>query len=226
MLAFSEGQWFPQILIVPGAVAAYYLTDRMAKWQLPVVWAGTIGLIAIGIAIGEVIRGELAEDLEARLVSGAHLLVYFTLIFLFQKKEDKHFWFLCALAVLQVAIGSVLTRAGWYGVLLFLFFFGAIWTLSIFSLYVLNPRASMLVNVLSSSSKLPGSARQSIRSCALRVKWWLQFGQVRRFFFSSSSWMTSPQSGHFCQSPSGMSRFLSPLPRKAGFLKMAIVSKN
>ncbi|MEO1994891.1 MAG: hypothetical protein ABGZ17_06405, partial [Planctomycetaceae bacterium] len=135
MLAFSEGRSFPQLLTVPAALAAFFLTDRASKWQLPVVWAGTIGLVAIGISIAEVIRGEIAEDLEARLVSGAHLLVYFTWIFLFQKKEEKHFWWLCALAVLQVAIGSVLTRAGWYGFLLFAFFFGAIWTLSVFSLY-------------------------------------------------------------------------------------------
>jgi len=135
MLAFSEGQLFPQGLTVAAVLVGFFLTDRSPRWQLSVVWAGSIGLMAFAVSIAEVVRGEFAEDLEARLVSGAHLLVYLTWIFLFQKKQEKHYWWLCALAVLQVAIGSVLTRAGWYGFLLFTFFFAAIWTLSVFSLY-------------------------------------------------------------------------------------------
>jgi len=144
MLAFSEGQMFPQGLTIAAALVSFFLTDRSSKWQLSVVWAGAIGLVAFGVSIAEVIRGEFAENLEARLVSGAHLLVYLTWIFLFQKKQEKHYWWLCALAVLQVAIGSVLTRAGWYGFLLFTFFFAAIWTLSVFSLYSTQRRFANL----------------------------------------------------------------------------------
>ena len=87
MLAFSEGQLFPQGLTVAAVLVGFFLTDRSPRWQLSVVWAGSIGLVAFAVSIAEVVRGEFAEDLEARLVSGAHLLVYLTWIFLFQKKK-------------------------------------------------------------------------------------------------------------------------------------------
>src|SRR5262249_36170054 len=73
---------------------------------------------------------------DARLLAAAHLLVYFTWIVLFQKKEMRHYWWLCALSLLQAALGPLLTLAwGWYGVLLLFYLLVAIWTLSVFNLY-------------------------------------------------------------------------------------------
>ena len=53
--------------------------------------------------------------IELRLLAGAHLVVYLTWIVLFQEKHLPQYWWMCALSVLQVAIGSILTISSSYG---------------------------------------------------------------------------------------------------------------
>ena len=91
-----------------------------------------LGLAALALAAVEF----FGKREDARLLAAAHLLVYFTWIVLFQVKEIRHYWWLCALSLLQVALGPLLTLSwGWYGVLLVVYLVLAIWTLSVFNLY-------------------------------------------------------------------------------------------
>ncbi len=52
----------------------------------------------------------------------------------FPRKQPRQYWWLCLLSILQLAVASVLTNAGWYGFSLVCYLFLAVWTLSIFSL--------------------------------------------------------------------------------------------
>lgn len=79
-----------------------------------------------------------SESQEAKLLSGIHLVVYLTWIVLLQKKSSYRYWLLMALGIMHVAVGSVLTNATWYGMFMVAYLFGAIWTLSVFSLYRLS----------------------------------------------------------------------------------------
>ena len=72
---------------------------------------------------------------EAKLLAGIHLMVYLTWIVLLQQKSDYRYWLLLTLTMMHVAVGSVLTNATWYGLFMIVYLFGAIWTLSVFSLY-------------------------------------------------------------------------------------------
>ncbi len=63
---------------------------------------------------------------------GAHLLFCLMWVVLLQKKETQHYWWIITLSLLQVAVGSVLTNDGSYGLFLLLFLFSSIWTLSLF----------------------------------------------------------------------------------------------
>jgi transglutaminase-like putative cysteine protease len=138
MLATSEGEIFPNILTVPFAALAYFLTVRRQKWALPNLGANILALIALFFSGGEWLQGEMIADVEsvmlARLVSGTHLLIYLMWIVLFQQKTTKHYWWMFALSLLQVAVGSVLTESGTYGFLLIAYLFAAVWTLSLFTL--------------------------------------------------------------------------------------------
>lgn len=131
MLAFAEGSPFPEILTPALAIVAYVLTDRMRTLHLPVLWANTLG-VAVFVLAGWQMRH---QTLEQRLLIAAHLLVYLTWIVLFQKKNLTQYWWMCALAVLQVAVGSILTIETSYGGMLVGFMFVSIWTLSLMSLY-------------------------------------------------------------------------------------------
>lgn len=128
ILAYAEGVLFPQGLTVPIALVAYYVTEQRKMFSLSTFWANALGLLAIFLAGSELFFGTV----EARLLSGAHLLVYLMWIVLFQVKEQRHRWGLITLSLLQVSVGAVLTQDGSYGLLLLFFLFTSIWTLSLF----------------------------------------------------------------------------------------------
>jgi hypothetical protein len=131
MLAFAEGSPFPEILTPGLAVVAYVLTDRTRTVHLPLLVANMLGLVAF-LAAGWQMR---EQTLDQRVLVAAHLLVYLSWIVLFQKKNLAQYWWMCALAVLQIAVGSILTIDTSYGGMLVAFMFVSIWTLSLMSLY-------------------------------------------------------------------------------------------
>src|SRR6516165_8492583 len=132
MLAYGEETPFPSAITVLLAGIALFFNEREQRLRLPVLASNFLGLAALGVALVEFSGNQ--ED--AKLLAGAHFLVYITWIVLFQKKEIRHYWWLCALSLLQVAVGPLLTMStGWYGVMLLAYLFLAIWTLSVFTLY-------------------------------------------------------------------------------------------
>ncbi|HID21531.1 MAG TPA: DUF3488 domain-containing protein, partial [Planctomycetaceae bacterium] len=90
-----------------------------------------LALAALAAALAEF----LGESIEAKVLSGAHLLVYITWIIFLQEKGRRQFWWLCTLSVLQVAVGAILTDASSFGLFLIGYLFLSIWTLSVFSLH-------------------------------------------------------------------------------------------
>ncbi|MGE3316359.1 MAG: transglutaminaseTgpA domain-containing protein, partial [Planctomycetaceae bacterium] len=131
MLAIAEGAAFPQLLVPPLAVLAYFLVERARRFILPDLIANVLGLVAFAAAGWEFFD----ENIEGRILSGAHLLIYLSLIVLFQKKSSVQYWWMCALSVLMVAVGAVLTNDETYGAMLLGFMVFSIWTLSVFSLH-------------------------------------------------------------------------------------------
>lgn len=130
MFMMAEGSIFPQLFTIPLGLLTLFFTDRWEKFSLSPLWANILGFLAILI-----VCAEFFSNIEGRLLAGAHFLVYLTWIILLQKKRDTQYWWLCALGFLQIAVGAVLTESGYYGTLLVIYLFLAIWTLSVFSLY-------------------------------------------------------------------------------------------
>ncbi|MGH7129313.1 MAG: DUF3488 domain-containing protein, partial [Planctomycetaceae bacterium] len=131
MLAIAEGTAIPVAMTIPLIVVAFLFTERWHVLRLSPRWSNVFGLLALFLAMAEF----LGDDIESRLTAGAHLLVYLMWIVLFQQKHARQHWWLCALGLLQVAVGAVLTDSGLYGGLLLVYLFSAVWTLSLFSLF-------------------------------------------------------------------------------------------
>lgn len=129
MLALAEGTAFPDAFTIPMALLALFLTERWKLFQLRVRWANVLGLAAFGLAGWELSSGQI----EARLLSLAHLLVYLTWIVLFVDKTPRMSWNLCLLSVLHVAVGAVLTSSGAFGLMCVVFLIAAVWTLTVFT---------------------------------------------------------------------------------------------
>ncbi|HLQ43671.1 MAG TPA: DUF3488 and transglutaminase-like domain-containing protein, partial [Planctomycetaceae bacterium] len=131
MLAYAEGTGLPDAVTVPLAVLALFLTERWNLFRLRTRWANCLGLAAFGLGAWELSRG----DIEARLLSLAHVLVYLTWIVLFLEKSPRMYWTMCTLALLHVAVGAVLTSSGVFGALLAVFLVAEVWTLTVFTLH-------------------------------------------------------------------------------------------
>jgi protein-glutamine gamma-glutamyltransferase len=132
MLSFAEGSPFPGMFTPAVAVVAYVLTDHTKKWHLPVVFANALGIAVFALAGWQIYD---TTTLEERLLAGSHLVVFLSWIVLFQEKRFAQYWWLCALSVLQISLGAILTNASSYGGMLIGFMTAAIWTLSLLSLY-------------------------------------------------------------------------------------------
>lgn len=132
MLAYGEESFFPSGLTVPLACLVLYLHERQFRlWMRG--WVGNLlGLAALFVA-GLEFSGARPD---AKLLGCAHFLVYITWIVLMQEKGIRQYWWLCALSLLQVAVGSVMaSETGSYGMLLLAYLPLALWTLSVFTLY-------------------------------------------------------------------------------------------
>lgn len=106
---------------------------------------------------------------EAKLLAGIHLMVYLTWVVLMQQKSNYRYWLLLTLGMMHVAVGSVLTNGTWYGLCMVIYMFGAIWTLSVFSLYrvaqefeAIDPEADP-VPILNPDSTATGQVFNSVR---------------------------------------------------------------
>lgn len=131
MLAYGEENPFPSGLTAVLSLAAYLLNERQSKIRLGLIWANGLGVVALGLAAFEF----FGSRIDARLLAGAHFLVYLTWIVLFADKRVRQYWWLFALSLLQVAVGSVMTLSGWYGVFLLAYLLLALWTMAVFHLY-------------------------------------------------------------------------------------------
>ena len=132
MLAFGEETFFPSGITVLLSGFALHFNERYAKLRLTPLVGNFLGVAALIAATYEF----FGEGVDARLLAVADFLVYITWIVLLQEKGIRQYWWLCALSLLQVAIGSVVTNStGTYGLLLLAYLLLALWTLSVFTLY-------------------------------------------------------------------------------------------
>lgn len=139
MLTIAEEFPFPTIITVLLAPAAYVYNERRRVLRLNAKLAGQLGIAALLLAaiefFGVAAFLQSGEVTERRVLAGAHFLGYLTWISLFQDKKPRHYWWLAALGLIQVAVGSILTSSPVFGVFFCVYFFLGLWTLSVFSLF-------------------------------------------------------------------------------------------
>jgi len=129
IFAFAEGG-ATAALTLPVGLIAWFLGEREEGFRLPKPALNLLGVAAVFMAGYELYVGSI----EARLLAGGHLIVYLSWLFLFQVKEPRAVWWLSALAVLQIAVASVLTSAAWFGGALMVWLLLAMWTMAIFTM--------------------------------------------------------------------------------------------
>lgn len=127
----SNVTWWIPLATWPMLLVAFLSTEGPRGWKLSAWVANLLGALSVAVSAWEF----FGPDQQSKLLSGAHLLVYSTWIVMFQEKNLRSYWWVMALGILQVAVASVLTSREWYGLFLVLYLCGALWTMSIASLY-------------------------------------------------------------------------------------------
>lgn len=149
------------------AMLTLYFVDWKKQVSVPAIVLPLLGLIAFVAAAVEFFGG---PSEESRLLAGGHLIVYLSWVFLIQRKEHRHYWWICALSVLQMAVASVLTTDLWFGMALVVYAFTASWTLSVFLLIralpadesdASEPMASPVLAASTSAVPVSGDSTQS-----------------------------------------------------------------
>ncbi|HEY4263199.1 MAG TPA: DUF3488 and transglutaminase-like domain-containing protein [Schlesneria sp.] len=139
LLGAAERGWIPYGTL-PAVVIGYLWTeskprqDRVKPRGMSDALAAICGLVALICSTSEF----FSENIEGRLLSGTHLLVYLTWIVLVQQKTNRRYWQLLALGILQLAVASVLASGQetvWFGIGAIVYVFATLWTLSVFSIH-------------------------------------------------------------------------------------------
>jgi transglutaminase-like putative cysteine protease len=131
ILASGEEAFFPSGASVLLSILALILNERWKVVRLGLLSSNFLGLAALGMALYEF----FGDRVDARLLAGAHFLVYLNWLVLFQEKRFGQYWWIFALSLLQVAVGSVLTLSAWYGFYLLVYLVLAFWTIAVMHLY-------------------------------------------------------------------------------------------
>lgn len=131
ILGRAEDGYLTSYLTILMAALGWYLTEPPRQRGTPGWLSNVFGLVAVLASAIEF----FSDNPEGRLLSGSHLIVYVTWIVLLQPKAARQYWTLLGLSILQVAVASVLTSGGWFGVSLVAFNTLAMWTLAVFSLH-------------------------------------------------------------------------------------------
>lgn len=155
ILMLAEGATLPVGLTPAFALVAVIFNDRRKQLVLPTIGANVLGVAAMAAAAIELYLGTV----EARILAGAHLIVYITWIVLFMQKQNRQYWWLIALSVLQLAVSCVLTRSPMLGLALIAMLFLLVWTMALFTLHRLQLRVSTPVTHPLKTTGQPGQDR-------------------------------------------------------------------
>jgi transglutaminase-like putative cysteine protease len=136
ILAWAEQTPSLTALTPPIAVAALLLNERFRLLRIDGFWIAAVGLIAFIYPTYEFFNGRE----EVRLLAGAHLLTILQWVLMFYNKSAHQYWWICALSCLQIALAALLTSSPLFGLLILIYMFLALWTLSVFTLLLARLR--------------------------------------------------------------------------------------
>lgn len=136
ILAWAEQGPSVTALTPPIAVIALLLNERFRVLRLDGLWIAAIGLLAFIYPAYEFVNGRE----EVRLLAGAHLMAILQWVLMFYNKSAHQYWWICALSCLQIALAALLTNSPLFGLLILIYMFLALWTLSVFTLLLARLR--------------------------------------------------------------------------------------
>lgn len=173
-IGLAEGHLYPHLLTIPLIVLAYWYLDDNPPLKIDSAFTSLFGIAALLIAMWEFQQGRV--NVEMRILSASHLLAYFTWIVLILEKQSQQYWWLLALAILNMAVSASLTTSAALGLSVLLFLFLAVWTLAIFTAYrgtvhIRDSRSTSTIktNKQPEASPAPVKSKKSVTAVAKAI---------------------------------------------------------
>jgi transglutaminase-like putative cysteine protease len=172
-LLLGLGQNNPMLpaLSLFAAVTSIYLTDVLGWFRLNRVVANLAALGALFISMREfdIFGGNSSSQLRAI----ANLLVYLQFVLLYQEKNQRVYWQLGVLSLLQVVVAAALDLKIGLGLLLLVYMFTALSAMALLFVYsqvehVQNHRAEEGENGTSLEAWSPSGLPRAVRNCSER----------------------------------------------------------
>ena len=114
LLAMGQQNFIYAITAGLAAVVAIYITDIKRYYTMGPDATTFAAMFACLVLVIQVVRN---AD-ESQLLNVANILIYLEIILLFQKKEDRTYWSLIALSLLQVIVAAALNLGLVFGVIM------------------------------------------------------------------------------------------------------------
>jgi len=119
------------LVVVLVAVVGVHFVDRKRVFHLNRHLANLAALVAVGVSLFDF----SSTDRNLQLLAIANLLVYLQIIVLLQEKNTRIYWQLAMLSLLEVVVAAALNYSVIFGILLVIYLFVGLRTLSLFFVY-------------------------------------------------------------------------------------------
>lgn len=131
LLGMGQQNLLLPVLILFAAVSSVVFTDTLSWFRLNRVMANLAALLALFFSLDDFFQA----DSRSQLLAIANLLTYLQIVLFYQRKNDRIYWQLAVLSLLQVMVSAALNVGIGFGGVLVLYAATAISTLGFFFLH-------------------------------------------------------------------------------------------
>ena len=127
LLSMGQQNLTYAVVALVAATTSFVITDLKGYVQLGQNASSAASLLACVVLVFQIVSKD-----ESQLLNVANILIYLQVILLFQRKEDRTYWSLMALSLLQIIVAAALNLGLLFGVLLAIYVLVAFASLTLF----------------------------------------------------------------------------------------------
>ncbi|HIN95486.1 MAG TPA: DUF3488 domain-containing protein, partial [Planctomycetes bacterium] len=131
LLGFSQNNLLIPLIMLLVAITSIVFTDVLRWFRLHRFLANVAMILATFAAL----RGFIGVDSHQKLLAIANLMIYVQIIMLYQEKKMRIYGHLIVFSLLQIVVGSLLSRRFEFVVILSLYLVAALFSLSLLSVF-------------------------------------------------------------------------------------------
>lgn len=158
-MVLGGGQRDLRLVLIVGAAAAVSLlvTDLGGWFRLHRTISNLAALVAVALALRETLRYEG----YSQLLVIANLLVFLQVVLFFQQKDERIYWQLIMLSLLEVVVAALFSQGVWFGLLIIIHLLVGLASLALLLMFRQWRRHQAACGLAPPAAKAPMAAQQA-----------------------------------------------------------------